>query len=196
MAEQTHGFWSTLPGILTGIAAIITAATGLYIAINNNPHDSKPDTLDGNPVPSGQPLPDSAVVKPEPGPGQDDNTSPIAGAASADSVIMTNKTPTLRPKPAFPQTGPLVDCSVFPTVNTGASLMSWSNYYHKQIVAAGGVQSRAADPCNKTIDYRGMAHCQAPDDAEIRQALLETLQLCRKAGIEWRDIQHTTIVGQ
>ena len=29
------GFWQTLPGIITGIAGILTAATGLFLAINN-----------------------------------------------------------------------------------------------------------------------------------------------------------------
>jgi hypothetical protein len=32
MDERRPGFWSTLPGILTGAAALITAATGGYIA--------------------------------------------------------------------------------------------------------------------------------------------------------------------
>jgi len=32
MAEK-KSFWTTLPGILTGIAAVITAATGLYLAL-------------------------------------------------------------------------------------------------------------------------------------------------------------------
>jgi hypothetical protein len=34
-------FWSSLPGILTGVAAVITAATGLYLASRDAP--SKPD---------------------------------------------------------------------------------------------------------------------------------------------------------
>ncbi len=98
-------------------------------------------------------------------------------------------------KTSFPETGPLVDCILFPTVNNVTSLMNWSNYYHQQIITAGGAKRRASAPCNQAIDQRGMAHCKAPDNLEIRQALLETLILCRAAGIEWQDIQHSTIIG-
>lgn len=37
MEQQRSGFWSTLPGILTGTAALITAATGGYLAFNRAP---------------------------------------------------------------------------------------------------------------------------------------------------------------
>jgi len=40
MDERRSGFWSTLPGILTGMAALITAVTGAYFAFNQAP--SKP----------------------------------------------------------------------------------------------------------------------------------------------------------
>lgn len=33
-------FWATLPGILTGIAAVLTAVAGLYIAVWKNSHSS------------------------------------------------------------------------------------------------------------------------------------------------------------
>jgi hypothetical protein len=33
--ERRSGFWSTLPGILTGSAALITAATGGYLAFHS-----------------------------------------------------------------------------------------------------------------------------------------------------------------
>jgi uncharacterized protein YecT (DUF1311 family) len=34
MEQQRSGFWATLPGLLTGAAALITAATGGYIAFD------------------------------------------------------------------------------------------------------------------------------------------------------------------
>ena len=70
-------------------------------------------------------------------------------------------------------------------VNSVDSLMSWLNHYHKIIVDAKTNNSRALESCNKTIDYRGMAHCKAPDNAEAHSVLLESLTLCRAAGIEW-----------
>jgi hypothetical protein len=36
-------FWGTLPGILTGIAAVIVAITGLYFAIPKNTNHNQPD---------------------------------------------------------------------------------------------------------------------------------------------------------
>jgi acyl carrier protein len=37
MTEGKESFWKTLPGILTGIAAIMSAGTGLYVALNRAP---------------------------------------------------------------------------------------------------------------------------------------------------------------
>lgn len=46
--EKSKGFWQTLPGILTGIAALITAITGLVVGIlpllNSSRTEHKPDT--------------------------------------------------------------------------------------------------------------------------------------------------------
>lgn len=33
--SKSQSWWQTLPGILTALAAIITAATGLFVALNN-----------------------------------------------------------------------------------------------------------------------------------------------------------------
>jgi len=52
--QQRSGFWSTLPGILTGSAALITAATGGYLAMDRarpspteSPANAKPLGLVG-----------------------------------------------------------------------------------------------------------------------------------------------------
>ena len=165
MTDQPKGFWSSIQGILTGIAAVITAVTGLYLAINDDNTISQPDKT---------------------GP---DVTAPPSAPKSSTVIQPQDKTP-------FPEIGALVDCTVFPTVNTVNTLMGWSNYYHKQIIAADGINKRAIDPCNQAIDQRGMAHCKQPDNIEVRNALLETLTLCRAAGVEWTNIKHSTIIEQ
>ena len=33
MSEEQKAFWSSLPGIFTGLATVVTAVTGLYIAV-------------------------------------------------------------------------------------------------------------------------------------------------------------------
>jgi hypothetical protein len=43
-------FWTTLPGILAGIAALITALVGLYVALN-----PRPESIDGGTQPTIQP---------------------------------------------------------------------------------------------------------------------------------------------
>lgn len=200
MSEQAKGFWSSFQGVLTGIAAVITAATGLYIAINGDNTISQPAETDVEVGSSASTRAAETTLKSE------KKATQIVQTAQRQQprveVTPPNSSPVKQtrdkaPFPApFPETGPLVDCTAFPTVNTVSSLMSWSNYYHKQITAANGINKRAFDPCNKTIDYRGMAHCREPNNAEVRDALLETLTLCRAAGIEWPDIKHSTIIGQ
>ena len=46
-------WWQTLPGILTGIAAIITAATGLYLAFSRTAPRIEPTTTPSAPVARG-----------------------------------------------------------------------------------------------------------------------------------------------
>src|SRR5690349_4333841 len=41
-SSSSPSWWQTLPGILTGLAAVITAATGLYIAFNRTAPRSEP----------------------------------------------------------------------------------------------------------------------------------------------------------
>jgi len=70
MAEKpagAPGWWLTLPGILTGLAAIITAVTGLIVAFNhtsNRSEEVKPASLS---VPSGA-RPGSPAESHTPGP--------------------------------------------------------------------------------------------------------------------------------
>lgn len=195
MADNSQGFWSTVPGILTGIAAVITASTGLYLAIKESNSETPPviSHLEVTAPPSTEIS--QEVIEPDKKPTQalpaPLHTQPLATAAPTSGIETQHQE-----KPPFPESGPLVDCTLFPTINSVTSLMSWSNHYHKQVIAADGIKGRATDPCNQTIDYRGMAHCKDPGNHEVRQALLDTLTLCRAAGIEWRDIQHSTILGQ
>ncbi len=190
MSRESGRFWSSLPGILTGIAAIITALTGAYVAFNS----TRPTPATAQP----------AVIEEPAAAGESDARQPASGKPASPQAATredrTGHSPSVTPKasPAlapFPETGPLVDCEQFPTVNTVASLMSWSDHYHRQVVAAAGIKARAVEPCNQAIDNRGMAHCKDPANTEVRAALLDTLTLCRTAGIEWQNIRHSTIIG-
>ncbi len=169
---EKQAFWTSLPGILTGVAAVITAVTGLYIAIFNF-----------TPEASGGMSGDESI------------NQPMEGDDPLVSTSVNTQAGSLKPATAkikrelneqdfisFPKTGPLVVCENFQTVNTHNSLMSWSNYYHQQIV--DGNNTKPDDACNKTIGYRGMAHCLEPDNQQTRQDLLESLALCRKLGFE------------
>ena len=183
MADKAKGFWSSIPGILTGIAAVITATTGLYMTINGN----GPATEEGTTTP---PTP-APIVEPKdplpkgPSPEKPSNASPL-GAEAIDNLEATAQK--AYEELAETSLKPLVDCQLFPTVNRTASLMSWSNHYQQQILS----DNNKSHACNKTIDYRGMAHCKEPNNLEVRQALHETLTLCRAAGIEWTDIEHSS----
>jgi len=78
--QPRSGFWTTLPGILTGMAALISAGTGGYLALNRGsdkataasvhqaqgPAESKPLALVG-PTPAEAALPRQAATgKPRP----------------------------------------------------------------------------------------------------------------------------------
>ena len=173
MSAATKAFWSSIPGILTGIAAIITATTGLYMAINTRSLATE------EAITSAEPAIDTAIETSLKASG---SASPLGpeGIAKLEALAQQSYE-------QLPQTSlkPLVDCQHFPTVNSTASLMSWSNHYHERILSK---QSDTSHACNKTIDYRGMAHCKELNSIEIRQALYETLSLCRAAGIEWTNI--------
>jgi hypothetical protein len=65
MAERHQGgFWTTIPGVLTGLAALITSVTGAAIFLNGTA--KSPD-----PVPAPQPAP-------SPGPGSEAGSNPPA----------------------------------------------------------------------------------------------------------------------
>ena len=181
MTEQAKSFWTSLPGVLTGVAAIITAVTGLYIAIGSNLGG------DGTTAEAGTSIVIEESVT-------DNHSSGTGTHALTDQQIIDIEAKARVKYDTLPQTSlkPLVDCKLFPTVNTTASLMSWSNYYHKKITKKPS-QGDITDACNKAIDYRGMAHCKEPNNLDIRQGLNETLTLCKAAGIEWMDIQHSHI---
>jgi len=181
MSDKPKGFWASLQGILTGIAALITAITGLYIAINNT-------------------LPEDDTDKKEPKidlPKNDERGSigqteipKMNGMVSIDPSVIIEKEEKLHN--ALPDTSidSLVDCKQFTTVNTVSTLMSWSDYHQNKIVAAKGSKTDSATrACYKTIDYRGMAHCKEPNNMAIRQSLFETLTLCRVLDIEWTDVK-------
>ena len=110
MSSQQQGFWYSIPGILTGLAAVITAVAGLIIAINGGDSEAlKKVAIDENTEPSTDYV---EVIEPE-----------VVVDSSPDSTVINLNA--------------LVDCKQFPTVNTVTSLIGWSNYYHKQIVNAG-----------------------------------------------------------
>jgi hypothetical protein len=162
MTDQKQSFWSSVPGILTGIAALITAMTGLYLALNG-----------GNP---GSPERENTQTR---------VTEEVAGIEPVTSENVSTVS-----SPQNKSLSSLVDCThnAFQSPNTVESLMSWSDYYHTQIKAAGGVRGRALDACTQTITYRAQAHCKAEDRLDIRQSLFETLTLCRESGINLDDV--------
>ena len=176
------GFWTSLPGILAGIAAVVTALTGLYVAVLN----FTPETSDGN-----KPVAEQVVINNEITATETPYQDPRLLTKEQREELKTEQSKALRQLneddfKTFPKTGPLVICEHFPSVNSVDSLMSWSNHYHKNIINPRDYQPKHA--CDKTIGYRARAHCKQPENLEIRQSLLETLSLCRKIGFEWHQV--------
>jgi hypothetical protein len=63
-SSSSPSWWQTLPGILTGIAAVITAATGLYIAFNRTAPRSEPTSTPSAPVSRGASVTSAADAPP------------------------------------------------------------------------------------------------------------------------------------
>lgn len=63
MAEEQKGFWTSIPGILTGLATVLTAITGLYMAMSGDARHGQDDQ--GLPAPT-VPKPEQAKSEPEP----------------------------------------------------------------------------------------------------------------------------------
>ncbi|MBV1914530.1 MAG: hypothetical protein KUG72_04040 [Pseudomonadales bacterium] len=178
MTEQAKSFWASLPGVLTGVAAIITALTGLYIAIGGNQDADEKAEKDETTVVTEKLVADNHSAEKK-----------VSAATDEQLKQVEEKAEEKYGKWSKTSSDSLVDCKIFPTVNSTASLMSWSNSYHKKIIQ----KDELIYSCNKAIDYRGMAHCKEPNNLDIRQALNETLTLCEAAGIKWMDIQHSSI---
>ena len=170
MSDQQQGFWSSIPGILTGLAAVITAVAGLFIAINGGDSETlKKVTKDEDTELS---TPYVEVIKAEPIQAEPIKAEPITVVESIpDSTAVTLKA--------------LVDCKLFPTVNTVTSLMSWSDNYHKQVINDGA----SKHACNMALAYRAQAHCKNRNDLTIRQGLAETISLCNTIKFSWKDVQ-------
>jgi hypothetical protein len=90
-SEKKQSFWTTMPGVLTGLAALLTAATGLWVAIA--PHDkSGPDERSAA---LSTPMQSSAPGSASPASTQQSPTvSSVAtapGATARDTVIVTSR---------------------------------------------------------------------------------------------------------
>ena len=190
MTDKSKGFWASIPGILTGLAAVITAMTGLFLAVNNNipPENTLISSAEVVESPSSQIRETSSDFS--------QTISPIQDVQPVDVALIKDIEKKAYDKLPDIDMSELLDCKYFPTVNTVRSLMGWSDHYHKEIIAAGNNKGQASRACKKTIEYRGMAHCKAPNDLNVRQALFETLTLCRVAGFEWTDINQSTSMGK
>jgi hypothetical protein len=89
--EKKQSFWTTMPGILTGLAALLTAATGLWVAIG--PHD-KPGA-DEHPPAVSAPMQASAPGSAPPASTQQSPAASSVAAAPAaaarDTVVVTSR---------------------------------------------------------------------------------------------------------
>ncbi len=178
MANQSAGFWSSLQGILTGVAAVITAVTGLYIAINST-SSSHTESIAIPPPVVAEPAKPSVI---SPSENTRVNVSPKVAIQSPQVVHHA-----LPNAAVIAIANEKLDCALFSTKNTARSLMSWSNHYQQKIIDAKGDKARAITPCIKTIGYRAQAYCSDTSNNVIEKALNTTLQHCANVGVSWRD---------
>ena len=63
MDENKHSFWTTLPGILTGLAALVTAVGAIYFGANRGPQPAQVNPQNSSAVQPSQPEPEPVVAK-------------------------------------------------------------------------------------------------------------------------------------
>jgi hypothetical protein len=90
-AEKRQSFWTTMPGMLTGVAALLTAATGLWVAIA--PHDKSGS--DARPAAVSVPIQSSAPGSAPPASTQQ-NPAVSSVAAAPDETARDTVTVTSR----------------------------------------------------------------------------------------------------
>lgn len=83
--DDDKGFWHSVPGMLTGLAAVLTAVTGLYLAVKGQqgatPQAEPPAAVTG-------PVAGGAVSAPSQPPEQVAR-APVANIAVADRFVLT-----------------------------------------------------------------------------------------------------------
>jgi PEGA domain len=64
MTDEKKSFWTTLPGILTGLAALITAVGGIILLLNHKPKDDS--QVNKNDIKNEKPItdPDNEICSP------------------------------------------------------------------------------------------------------------------------------------
>ena len=85
MAEpnEKQNFWTTLPGILTGVAAVLTAGTGLFLALNHPGDTSHSDRPQPPAVSSAAPVSASETAT--------SSRTSVPPAAAKEGVIVTSR---------------------------------------------------------------------------------------------------------
>jgi len=192
MSEDKGSFWTTMPGILTGVASVIGAVTGLVIALNGGDPD-RPDVVQQQSamVAQASQLAAGSVASPSASMAGQTN---ITSRSIHEPVTQSDQSPA--PAPAPKQISPqeprvataaaqrpvspeqAVDCNSKIILNNSVgSLMSWSRHYFDEAQAHQGSASQRYD-CEKLLQYRASAWCK-DQSPKIRNALAESLKLCR-----------------
>jgi len=199
MSEGKGNFWTTLPGILTGLASVITAVAGLVYAMNGGDPAAAPGIS-----PAGEAALSSTAVEKAPviqlnklvaNAANVAAQAPVEQAMVQEQVKMPSQTQAqpqsqaqpqtlpqaVEPSPAIAITIPLekvVNCNSKRMLNNSVdSLMSWSNHYFEEAQAHQGSASQRSD-CEKLLQYRASAWCKDKSE-KISNALIESLKLCK-----------------
>jgi hypothetical protein len=107
MAEEHKSWWQTAAGLMTGIAALITALTGLFVAL----HQIRKDSEEGR----RPPVTEQSASTQGPLPGEGSKALPgarLPGATSGPSSMEGARTP-LRTKQPRMATAPAIDRSAY-----------------------------------------------------------------------------------
>lgn len=179
MSESNGSFWSSLPGVLTGIAAVITAVAGLvavWPSAGETPATTAEQTVAIEPQPTPESNPPAVVTVESTVESNSTKDKPLLARPVAERVVANIS-------PAVLTMNKPIDCSEsrFQPIRDKSvkEMLDTANFYRTKLLEGERGSNMFNRQCQKYFEYQGRAWCQSKEDAFIRDGLLKAMRFCR-----------------
>lgn len=163
MSDSKNSFWTSLPGILTGFAGVISAIAGLIAVWPDSSVSTVPDIS-----PS---IEQQVIVKPM-----------VKEIIKTKPTVVTHVAAVSNEKAPSNTGNVLVDCNTLQvrlmSDKSIDDLQGTASFYYKKAMAATSGSNWMNNVCVRFIDYQGAAWCRQPGNKKIADRLEQGLALC------------------